>query len=538
VSNTEFYNNVAFATPRTNFLDNGIPNTNSAFGVFASGTDLYSNLRVRNNIFQATSPNSPWVITAVPGLNGTLPVFQGNNYFTTGDLAGNARTLINFNGVGYDTIAAFRAATQQETVNGVPVGSDANPALVNPGTAGVVDNPAQLTSALQGYRLSSTSPILGTGVDLSATFGTNVGSSDFFGLALPTGRNRTPNPGADQSSGVLSPPVDPNPGAATAAFLVGSGEANVIQVRNAGGAVISSFAGLPEGTTAGSRVASGDFNGDGIPDYAIGSGPGVRAIVRVINGANNTELFRINPYDNFIGGVYVAAGDLNGDGFDDLAITPDEGGGPRVRTFSGNGFGTLFPDFFGIDDANFRGGARIAIGDVNGDRIGDLIVAAGFGGGPRVTAFNSLTLRNAISDGPFARAAILYNLFVFEDTLRNGTFISADDFNGDGIAELVAGAGPGGGPRVRILAGADLLQASRQRELASFFAGDPNNRSGVPIVARDLNRDGQPDIVAGAGAGAASRLTAYTGQSALSGGGTTLFTSDPFPGSLGGVFVG
>ena len=34
----------------------------------------------------------------------------------------------------------------------------------------------------------------------------------------------------------------------------------------------------------------------------------------------------------------------------DLIVTPDEGGGPRVQTYSGNGFGTLLPDFFGIDD--------------------------------------------------------------------------------------------------------------------------------------------------------------------------------------------
>ena len=85
--------------------------------------------------------------------------------------------------------------------------------------------------------------------------------------------------------------------------------------------------------------------------------------------------------------MYVAAGDLTGDGVADLVITPDEGGGPRVRVFNGAGFGQV-ADFFGIDDPNFRGGARAAVGDVNGDGVGDLLVAAGFGGGPRVAVFD------------------------------------------------------------------------------------------------------------------------------------------------------
>ena len=48
--------------------------------------------------------------------------------------------------------------------------------------------------------------------------------------------------------------------------------------------------------------------------------------------------------------------------------------------------------FLGIEDANFRGGARSAVGDVNGDGTPDLLVAAGFGGGPRVAVYNGRTV--------------------------------------------------------------------------------------------------------------------------------------------------
>ena len=120
----------------------------------------------------------------------------------------------------------------------------------------------------------------------------------------------------------------------------------------------------------------------------------------------------------FTGGVYVAAGDLTGDGVAELVITPDEGGGPRVRVFDGAGFGQV-ADFFGIDDPNFRGGARAAVGDVNGDGAGDLIVAAGFGGGPRVAGFDGRSL--AVG----RRTRLFADFFAFEQGLRNGVFVAA-----------------------------------------------------------------------------------------------------------------
>jgi hypothetical protein len=104
------------------------------------------------------------------------------------------------------------------------------------------------------------------------------------------------------------------------------------------------------------------------------------------------ELFAVDPFEAaFTGGVYVAAGDITGDGKADLVITPDEGGGPRCSVFDGSTF-ALLADFFGIEDPAFRGGARAAVSDVNGDGFGDLVVAAGFQGGPRVAAFSGKSL--------------------------------------------------------------------------------------------------------------------------------------------------
>jgi hypothetical protein len=72
------------------------------------------------------------------------------------------------------------------------------------------------------------------------------------------------------------------------------------------------------GTTGGVRTATADFNGDGTPDVVAGTGPGTTAEVKVLDGRTGTVLFDATPFADFTGGVFVAAGDVDGDG------TPDQ----------------------------------------------------------------------------------------------------------------------------------------------------------------------------------------------------------------------
>jgi hypothetical protein len=291
----------------------------------------------------------------------------------------------------------------------------------------------------------------------------------------------------------------------------GAGGPDRVNVYDASGNVVFSplYAFTPD-HTAGVRVATADFDGDGVEDVAMGTGPGTGSRVKILSGTDGHVIADFSPFgDKFLGGVYVAAGDVNGDGHPDLVVTPDRSGGARVRVYSGTDFSTL-ADFIGIVDGNnkpdtaFRGGARAAIGDINGDGFGDLVVAAGVGGGPRIATFSGKTL--GLNGGP----KLFGDFLAFESTLRNGAFIAVGDVDGDGFADIVAGAGPGGGPRVTIFSGAALL-AGKEARVSDFFAGDLNNRGGIPVALRYLDNDNQMDLVTGTGPGG-DQVTAYLGK--------------------------
>ncbi|OWK35557.1 putative internalin [Fimbriiglobus ruber] len=317
-----------------------------------------------------------------------------------------------------------------------------------------------------------------------------------------------------------------------AAFAVSGGPTPTLL--NADGSSADTGA-SPFGPGTTSMVVMTDVTGDGIPDLIYGSGPGTPAKVVVIDGATDQVVFTFTPFEAaFTGGVFVAAGDVDGDGHADIAVSADTGGSGRVIVYSGQ-TGSVMADFMGIADPNFRGGARVTMGDVNGDGLDDLVVAAGTGGGPRVAIFDGATLRPGQTP-----TRLIPDFFAFEPTLRDGAYVAVGDVNGDGIGDLVLGGGPTGGPRVLVLDGASLLASNglTPSTLANFYAGDPSSREGVTVAVKDLGNNGQADLVVDDPATGGTHVVAYQGSALTPSGTPAVYhdysdAADPL-----GVYVG
>ena len=106
---------------------------------------------------------------------------------------------------------------------------------------------------------------------------------------------------------------------------------------------------------------------------------------------------------------------------------------------------------------------------MNGDGVADIITAAGPGGGPHVKVFDGIT------------GEVIRSFFAFDAGFTGGVFVAAADLNNDRMAEIIVGADAGGGPHVKVFDGAD------GSELFSFFAYDPDFTGGVRVAAGDIN---------------------------------------------------
>ncbi len=229
----------------------------------------------------------------------------------------------------------------------------------------------------------------------------------------------------------------------------------------------------------GANIASGDFDGDGVDEIITGAGPGGGPHVRIFDKDGNvkTQFFAFNP--NFRGGVTVAAGDLDGDGIDEIITGIASSGDPYVRIFDISGKVEVQ---FSAYNKNFQGGVNVASGDLDGDGIDEIITGAGNGGGPQIRIF----------DGA---GKVKGQFFAYDKNLRGGVNVVVSNVIKNGRAaqdEIITGAGSGDGPRVRIF-------DSHGKTLYSFFAYQKDFRGGVNVGLGDFNRDGLDEIITGAG---------------------------------------
>ena len=224
-----------------------------------------------------------------------------------------------------------------------------------------------------------------------------------------------------------------------------AGGGPLVTITFATGRKIQFFA-YAESFRGGVRVALG--NVDGGTDTELVTGPGA-------GGGPQVNVWKINVFTgivtlqssffafsepSFTGGVYVAAGDTNGNGFDDVIIGAGAGGGPRVQVYAGSATGVVttstLNDFFAYSSA-FTGGVVVAAGQrdaISGDEI---ITAPASNGGYNIKSFDG----NGTGNSP----TIVDNFFAFNDiTSIGGLSLAAGFLNSGNISDLIVGTTNGG----------------------------------------------------------------------------------------------
>jgi len=254
------------------------------------------------------------------------------------------------------------------------------------------------------------------------------------------------------------------------------------------------------------------------------------AVSVTLNGASSGDRLEI-----------LRVADVNGDGVDDVVVAGRLANGPEGFRFDAGG---VFIVLGGVDlirgttrdlhdradivihgaDANDRLGTSLAVGDVNGDGIADIIVGAPGADGPGELRSGAGEIYVVFGGPHLARGTIRdmaglvapgadVVLFGPEPTASLGSSLAVGDVNGDSVADIIAGAATSSQPRgdrlfagtLYVIFGAREWRSGLARDLADPASADvtifgPGLLSffGFQIAVGDVNGDGIPDIVTSA----------------------------------------
>lgn len=260
------------------------------------------------------------------------------------------------------------------------------------------------------------------------------------------------------------------------------------------------------GFTGAIRSAVGDFDGDGIADFAFTTSAGTAASVRIVNGATGADILApTTVLGGFGGGAFIAAGDLDHDGKAELAISADAGGLPAVQVFRLTG-GQLTQITSFVPILSYaQSGIRVAMGDINHDGAAELVISAGAGWSPRVRIYDGAALATGHT------VQIVPGFLAYAWTMWNGVNVAVGDVNGDGYDDLIVSQDAGGTTKVRVWSGASITSnptalVNALPPYQQFFANGLDSRDGIHLVVRDIDGDGRAEVITSPAGGTQSWL--------------------------------
>jgi hypothetical protein len=273
------------------------------------------------------------------------------------------------------------------------------------------------------------------------------------------------------------------------------GAAPRVKVFRPDGTLRQSFLAYPVTFTGGVRVAVGDVTGDGTPDLLTGPGQGLPAQLKLFDGRSLQPISALPaglfPYgEHFTGGVYVAAGDVSGDGRADIIVSPQKGPRP-VKAY--DAVGKLLLSFFPYG-AGFTGGVRIAAGNLGFSDGRAEIVTARSAGVSQVRVWD-----------PASLAVPVRSFKAFP--AQGGNFVAVGNVDNDAALEVIVGAEGLQPPRVRWFDVAPVAPA--QDGQLTAYAGAFRAGVRVAVLPRLNSTAGRVDFVTAPGRGLAAQIKRF-----------------------------
>ena len=201
---------------------------------------------------------------------------------------------------------------------------------------------------------------------------------------------------------------------------------------------------------------------------AIGAGPDSRPTVSLVQGATGKLIAEFEAYDhNYRGGVSADAGSVLSAHRAYIATAPNTGK-PQIRLFDREKLGRPimeFTPFGGVGD-----GATVALGDVDGDAIDEIIIGSGRGTKPSVAVYDVIKK----DDGSLESWLLLEVPVLDESYSEAGVRVASGDIDGDNWDDIVVANGPGAPNRIMVLGGQMLSEAALTQDEFGVSTGDPN----------------------------------------------------------------